>query len=1048
MAATDRRHEDEAADEAHPHHYADQEAEATAPDGLSDRQAAVLGLSQTIGNQAVGALLRKSGGAALPKDTRAGMEARLGHAVKDDVRVHTGAAAERSAQGLGARAYTVGSDVVFGAGEFAPGTDHGDDLLAHELAHVVQHDETGQPANPGRLNPRGHASEQQAQAASQGQPTALNAAPAGIARAVGDNEPAAPVVDEAQVPAAVPGSPTVTAAKPEITVEDIERDKAIDDAIEIADTRGRTLLNTDYNDVQDASRDFESTTADGIDSLDAVPSGYLGLASTIVGFVASAVSTRYNKRALTAGTTVFSTMFTMGQTQLTADATKANDTDPKAAAKAVMRAAAKAINTAQAAFFSSMREDLHSALVKRAQWYPEVADLLADGSLESIDQVLNQHVGVPNPDTNSLYGPVRESMEIAFEDWKTKQVRHEQYHWITEDMGLSAWTAEPGRAAARNRVAQAVKARSGKPEEPDKPWAETVNESINTGLTTAFSVAFTGQLPQDPADQPPPVADVTDTLEPVDDATEAAEQGREADIQRGVTLAETRAREHLNTHYNDVQDAVRDFLSSGEAKIATLNGAVSGHWGMVSALFSGVMTYLSTKFPPTAVGKLIGLAALSAAGSGLSTVVTTAVNDDRSEEADAATKALHALATGTANTQAGIFRQAREGLADALLTVSTGKGEKADLARILLESGDRDSINAVVEENLGLPDPDLDPMYSDVRMKLEMPFADWIIRQIQAAEGWNHMAQFRTNTLPTTFEVAADTNLRDTDAPEAPLGPDTYAFMDEEQVGPTPAGAAPPGPKTEAEETAAEDRLVLKRITDVDTRARGYLNTLGDEAQDAVRDFVTRALGQTSALDKDIGDVLGFYNNLLGMGLGLVGIIATGPVGVGLVVAGIAASLGAQLAAGYQTDHNASVQENARGMINGTAKGLQSGYVAVFRAARRALGPALISAALLDEEAREALLIGGPDNYDYIISDKLGIANPQNLGLYLKARTALEDEFTSWMTKQLERDQAAHEKALQAGQAAAAEDDANRRGDTTGAAAAKDAAKAAEAKKK
>jgi Domain of unknown function (DUF4157) len=61
------------------------------------------------------------------------------------VRVHTGAAAERSAREVNARAYTVGENLVFGAGEYKPGTRQGRRLLAHELTHVVQ--QSGAAAN-------------------------------------------------------------------------------------------------------------------------------------------------------------------------------------------------------------------------------------------------------------------------------------------------------------------------------------------------------------------------------------------------------------------------------------------------------------------------------------------------------------------------------------------------------------------------------------------------------------------------------------------------------------------------------------------------------------------------------------------------------------------------------------------------------------------------------------------------------------------------------------------------------------------------------------
>ncbi|MCA9968944.1 MAG: DUF4157 domain-containing protein, partial [Anaerolineales bacterium] len=76
-------------------------------------------------------------GRPLDAATRAFMEPRLGHDL-GTVRVHTDGQAAASARAVQARAYTVGRDVVFGAGEFAPETAVGRRLLAHELAHVVQ----------------------------------------------------------------------------------------------------------------------------------------------------------------------------------------------------------------------------------------------------------------------------------------------------------------------------------------------------------------------------------------------------------------------------------------------------------------------------------------------------------------------------------------------------------------------------------------------------------------------------------------------------------------------------------------------------------------------------------------------------------------------------------------------------------------------------------------------------------------------------------------------------------------------------------------------
>ena len=60
-----------------------------------------------------------------------------------DVRVHSGAAAEHSARDVNANAYTVGNNIVFGAGQYTPTTHQGKRLLAHELTHVVQQSKGG-----------------------------------------------------------------------------------------------------------------------------------------------------------------------------------------------------------------------------------------------------------------------------------------------------------------------------------------------------------------------------------------------------------------------------------------------------------------------------------------------------------------------------------------------------------------------------------------------------------------------------------------------------------------------------------------------------------------------------------------------------------------------------------------------------------------------------------------------------------------------------------------------------------------------------------------
>ena len=78
-----------------------------------------------------------SSGRPLEPALRRDMEGRFGHDFSR-VRVHSGGAAEQSAQDVNAYAYTVGHDIVFGASRFAPVTNEGRRLIAHELTHVVQ----------------------------------------------------------------------------------------------------------------------------------------------------------------------------------------------------------------------------------------------------------------------------------------------------------------------------------------------------------------------------------------------------------------------------------------------------------------------------------------------------------------------------------------------------------------------------------------------------------------------------------------------------------------------------------------------------------------------------------------------------------------------------------------------------------------------------------------------------------------------------------------------------------------------------------------------
>lgn len=77
------------------------------------------------------------GGQPLPDSVRAFFEPRFGHDFSH-VRVHADGRAAESARAVRAAAFTIGHNVVFGTGAYAPGTTEGRRLLAHELAHTIQ----------------------------------------------------------------------------------------------------------------------------------------------------------------------------------------------------------------------------------------------------------------------------------------------------------------------------------------------------------------------------------------------------------------------------------------------------------------------------------------------------------------------------------------------------------------------------------------------------------------------------------------------------------------------------------------------------------------------------------------------------------------------------------------------------------------------------------------------------------------------------------------------------------------------------------------------
>jgi len=144
-------------------------AQGTAP-GIrlgAERQRAVASLARFNRKAAEGAsstlpAVPSGGGAPLPSATRSLMERRLGSDLSS-ARVHTGSESAAAASQVGAKAFTVGSDVHFNAGQFAPGTKEGDRLLAHELTRKPEHADEGHDA-PSAVSEPHEPAEQEADA--------------------------------------------------------------------------------------------------------------------------------------------------------------------------------------------------------------------------------------------------------------------------------------------------------------------------------------------------------------------------------------------------------------------------------------------------------------------------------------------------------------------------------------------------------------------------------------------------------------------------------------------------------------------------------------------------------------------------------------------------------------------------------------------------------------------------------------------------------------------------------------------------------------------
>ena len=105
--------------------------------GTSGPVSAVIDLGRLAGNAAVGAVVTVGGGTPMDDGVKREMESRF-NSDFSGVRIHDDHQAHAQASALSAKAFTSGEHIVFGDGHYDPQRASGRDVLAHELAHVIQ----------------------------------------------------------------------------------------------------------------------------------------------------------------------------------------------------------------------------------------------------------------------------------------------------------------------------------------------------------------------------------------------------------------------------------------------------------------------------------------------------------------------------------------------------------------------------------------------------------------------------------------------------------------------------------------------------------------------------------------------------------------------------------------------------------------------------------------------------------------------------------------------------------------------------------------------
>lgn len=177
------------------------------------RPADVLAAQQTVGNQVVQRALdnddrrkgltdeqgnlrqeitsqiqqKRGGGSPLPENIQKEASKKLGRSFKD-VRIHTDEAADTLSRTISARAFTIGKDIFFKNGVFAPGSSAGRETIIHELTHVVQQGGRGGASGALKLGAPNTAHEKEADRIGKKHAASVGAAQTGAVQRQGEED--------------------------------------------------------------------------------------------------------------------------------------------------------------------------------------------------------------------------------------------------------------------------------------------------------------------------------------------------------------------------------------------------------------------------------------------------------------------------------------------------------------------------------------------------------------------------------------------------------------------------------------------------------------------------------------------------------------------------------------------------------------------------------------------------------------------------------------------------------------------------------------------